>query len=140
MSMNLQKLMEKKKSSSKELDPANKAAKMSMLEALKHEMSGMMSNDLHPDNLKKVSVAAPDKEGLAEGLDKAKDLISSPAEENSEEVSESPSDESNEEDEEKKLMDAYQANPSKENLEALLSCLEEKKVELESEHNPLEKV
>lgn len=67
----MEKLMSKK--DQEPLDPMRKEAKMSMLQALLQEMRGMQSGDLH--GLKKVSVAAPDKEGLAEGLDKAKTML-----------------------------------------------------------------
>lgn len=67
------KMMEKKKDG-QEIDPMYKHAKMSMLQALKDEMSGMMKDDIsHP--MKKVEVAADDKAGLVKGLDKAKDLL-----------------------------------------------------------------
>jgi hypothetical protein len=65
------KLMEKKGKGS--LDPEYKSAKMDVLKALHKEMGDMMGSDLH--GLKKVTVAAPDKEGLAEGLDKAEDML-----------------------------------------------------------------
>lgn len=70
----LAKLMAKKKSD-KPLDEGYKTAKMSMLQALKDEMGKMMGDDLKAGTMKKVEVAAPDKEGLSEGLDKAKDLV-----------------------------------------------------------------
>lgn len=69
----LKKLMEAKKG--QPLDPRKKDAKMSMLKALKDEMSGMMKEDLQKPGLKKVEVAASDKSGLVHGLDKAKDLL-----------------------------------------------------------------
>lgn len=70
----LEKLMEKKKDG-KEMDPMYKDAKMSMLKALRDEMSGMMKDDLQGHSMKKVSVAAPDKAGLEHGLDKAKEML-----------------------------------------------------------------
>lgn len=70
----LDKLMEKKHDG-KEIDPVHKAAKMSMLKALRDEMSGMMKDDLHGHAMKKVSVASDSPEGLAHGLDKAKEMI-----------------------------------------------------------------
>jgi hypothetical protein len=71
--MDLKKLMEKKKEDQGPIDPTYKDAKMSMLQALLHEMHGMMGQDLH--GLKKVEVAAPDKPSLADGLDKAKEML-----------------------------------------------------------------
>jgi uncharacterized membrane protein len=69
-------MLEKKKDG-KEIDPMHKKAKMSMLKALRDEMSGMMSDDLHGHKMKKVEVASNDSKGLEEGLDKAKQLIHS---------------------------------------------------------------
>jgi hypothetical protein len=68
------KMMDKKKDG-KEMDPMYKHAKMSMLKALKDEMSGMMKDDISSGPMKKVEVAADDKQGLVEGLDKAKHLL-----------------------------------------------------------------
>ena len=49
-------------------------AKMKMLQELKKMTSGMMGGELKGkmDSMKKVTVAAPDSEGLKAGLDKAK--------------------------------------------------------------------
>lgn len=68
----LMKLMEKKKSG-KPMDEGYKKAKMTMLQALKDDMSGMMGNEMK--GMKKVTVAAPDEEGLKEGLNKAEELM-----------------------------------------------------------------
>lgn len=70
----LEKLLEKKKGE-KPISKEYKDSKMSVLKALHDEMSRMMGDDLK--GLKKVTVASDDKEGLEEGLDKAKDLIAS---------------------------------------------------------------
>lgn len=48
--------------------------KMAALKNLRSMASGMMGGDLA--GLKKVTVAAKDKKGLAQGLDKAKELVS----------------------------------------------------------------
>lgn len=69
----LEQLMEKKASGAKEIDPAYKDAKMNMLKALRNEMSQMISGDLK--GAKKVEVQSDSPEGLADGLDKAKDII-----------------------------------------------------------------
>lgn len=66
------KLMEKK-GADEEMDPNYKQSKMQVLKDLHDEMSKMMAGDLH--GLKKVTVAAPDQEGLQEGLAKAQDLM-----------------------------------------------------------------
>lgn len=57
------------------MDPMEQKSKMSMLKALKDEMGGMMKDDMSPENMKKVTVAAPDSDSLKSGLDKAKDLV-----------------------------------------------------------------
>lgn len=69
----MEKLFEKKKKMGKELSHNEIKAKSHVLGALKDMASDEMGNKLH--ELKKVSVAAPDKEGLEKGLDMAKNLI-----------------------------------------------------------------
>lgn len=81
MAYDLKKLMESKKGAP--MDPMKKDAKMSMLQALRGEMSGMMKEDLQKPGLKKVTVASDKPEGLAKGLDTAKELISGAADEDS---------------------------------------------------------
>jgi len=92
----LAKLMEKKKSG--KLSDGYKKAKMSVLENLHKDMSGMLSDDVK--GLKKVTVASKDTKGLKEGLNKAEEMISGPnseVEEN-EEDQEMASDEENSDD------------------------------------------
>lgn len=67
-----EKLMEKKGKAS--LDPEYKSAKMGVLKDLHSKMGDMMGEDVK--GLKKVTVAAPSKEGLTKGLDKAEELLS----------------------------------------------------------------
>lgn len=112
------KLMEKKKQEGKQMDPMAKDAKMSMLKALRDEMSGIMKGDLEDSKLKKVEVVSNDEEGLKEGLEKAQDVV--------DEVSEP------EQNEESMLMDAYKSDPSQENLSKLMEYLEKKKLEMGS--------
>jgi|SRR6267142_1661617 len=69
----LHKLLEKKKPG--HMPEEYKNAKMSMLSALRDEMSNMMKDDLSPDHLKKVTVASDNDEGLSKGLDKAQELL-----------------------------------------------------------------
>lgn len=82
--MLLAKLMEKKKNQAP-MDENEKNARVSMLQALKNEMHGMMADDMKkggtPDapGVKKVEVAADNKGDLAAGLDKAKDMLGSDA-------------------------------------------------------------
>lgn len=70
----LKKLMEQKKGRT-EMSPMHKDAKMSMLKALHGEMSGMIKDELQKPGMKKVEVQSSDAEGLAHGLDKAKELL-----------------------------------------------------------------
>ena len=88
----LQSLMEKKKAKGEGMDDTYKSAKMGVLKVLHKHMSGLMGDDLK--GLKKVTVAAPDEEGLEMGLSKAKDMLEeSPELEGSEsEDEESPED------------------------------------------------
>lgn len=69
MMKDLQKLMEKKGKPVK--DENYKKAKMSMLQSLKDDMSGMAGDDM-----KKVTVASDSAHGLREGMKKAEDVIS----------------------------------------------------------------
>jgi len=64
--MKEEKMMKKGKSSKKE-------GKMCALKELRDMMTGMMGSDLA--DLKKVTVAAKDEEGLKAGLKKAKQLL-----------------------------------------------------------------
>lgn len=70
----LEKLMEKKKKD-EPMDENYKAAKMSMLKALRDEMSSMMKDDLNNPDMRKVVVSSDNDEGLKAGLDKAKDTL-----------------------------------------------------------------
>ena len=69
----MEKMFEKKKKDGKELSGVEKDAKSHVLSSIRDLASGAMSDKLH--GLKKVSVAAPDKAGLAKGLDLAKNLV-----------------------------------------------------------------
>lgn len=66
-----------KKGADDHMSPEYKSSKMAVLKALHDEMTKMMGGDLN--GLKKVTVAAPDKAGLQEGLAKAKDMMSKDA-------------------------------------------------------------
>ncbi len=68
------KLMQKKKMEGKEMSPVERQAKMNVV----HEMRKMASDEMSEPlkNMKKVSVASNSPEGLKEGLDKAKQVVS----------------------------------------------------------------
>jgi hypothetical protein len=57
----------------KKMDPMEKEAKTGILKEISKMAGDMMGSDLK--GLKKVTVAAPDKEGLEKGLEKAKELM-----------------------------------------------------------------
>lgn len=89
--------MSEDKSSKKKMDPEKMKAKMEVIEELRKMAQDLMSEGM-ADGFKKVSVAAPDKEGLLEGLDKAEDLVEKGPEEmlaesDEEEMSESEDEE-----------------------------------------------
>lgn len=63
----------KKMMGGKKLSPIESKAKMGVLQKLKEDMQDMMGDKVA--GLKKVTVASDDKEGLEEGLKKAKEMI-----------------------------------------------------------------
>lgn len=71
MDEKLKKLMKAK--GDKKMHPIEKEAKMTSLKELHDMAKGMLGDRLH--GIKKVSVMAPNKEGLEQGLSKAKSLL-----------------------------------------------------------------
>lgn len=71
MDSRLAKLMAKKKGA--EMSPIEKEAKMGVVGDLRKMASDAMGDRLK--GLQKVTVAAPDKSGLSEGLEKAQEMI-----------------------------------------------------------------
>lgn len=57
----------------KDMDPTYKDAKLDVLKQIRDLAAGEMGEDVK--GLKKVTVAAPDSEGLEKGLEKAKDIV-----------------------------------------------------------------
>jgi len=83
-------LLLKKQSEGKVLDPKIAKHKMSIIEELMDAMGEDMGERIK--GLKKVTVAASSKEGLEEGLDKAKEVVEeAPMEEEESEESEEES-------------------------------------------------
>jgi hypothetical protein len=70
MHAKLMKMMEKKR----DLSPSEKKAKMDAVHEMRGAASEMMGDKM--DGLKKVSVMSNSKDGLAHGLDKAKEIVS----------------------------------------------------------------
>lgn len=66
----LMSLLKKKAEKGETISPADKSAKLSVLDAL-----DKMMDDENAAGMKKVTVMAPDKEGLEAGLEKAKDVV-----------------------------------------------------------------
>lgn len=96
MLKDLEKMMMKKKDSGK-MDDQAKQAKMEVLQELMQMCQEAMGNNVKSgmDEMKKVSVMAPDKESLLEGLEKAEEVVESPMmEEMSEEKDEEKKEES----------------------------------------------
>lgn len=113
----MKKLMEMKGKS--KMSPLAKEAKLGVLGDLKKMAGEMMAGDLK--GMKKVTVASPDSEGLSEGLEKAQEIIGEKDE---------SEDEEGYEDKVAAEYGKYMAEPSLENIESLIQCLEEKKAEM----------
>jgi hypothetical protein len=95
MSDMFKKLVSKKKEEGKSISPVHKKAKGSVLEDLMQHLGASGLDKIK--GMKKVSVAADSKEGLAEGLEKASELINhEPEESEDEEMAESPEEEQSE--------------------------------------------
>lgn len=58
-----------------EKDGMQKEAKLSVLKHLRQMASDMMGDDVKNGMMKKVTVAAPDKAGLKQGLEKAEEMM-----------------------------------------------------------------
>lgn len=69
----MMKMMMDKKAGAKKLDPEYKKVKMGLLKDLHGDMGKMLGEDFK--GMKKVTVASPDSEGLAQGLDKAEEML-----------------------------------------------------------------
>lgn len=83
-------LLMKKKREGKMLSPEAKDKKMEVIQELMEAMGSDMGEKIK--GLQKVTIAAPDKEGLEEGLEKASEIVSESdevmAEESEEEIDE----------------------------------------------------
>lgn len=99
----------------KKIDPIEKEAKLNAVKGMRKMAGDMMADDMK--SMKKVTVAAPDQEGLEMGLEKAKDVV----EEMPEMEDESPEDE---------MMEVVEACETPEDIDKLIAKLNEKKLEL----------
>lgn len=88
----MMKLMKKK--GEKKLSDNEKEAKLSVAKEMRDMASGMMGEKLK--GLKKVTVASDSKEGIEEGLEKAKDMVEEMPGEEKPEMEASESEESEE--------------------------------------------
>lgn len=104
MTKDLEKMLMKKQDSGKMSDEAKQAKSEVLQELIEMCMKAMGDNvKSGMDEMQKVSVMAPDKESLLEGLDKAKEVAESPMMEKMEEMSEEmPEEEAQEEKQEEK--------------------------------------
>jgi hypothetical protein len=99
----------------KKIDPIEKEAKLAAVKGMRKMAGDMMADDMK--SMKKVTVAAPDQEGLEAGLEKAKDVV----EEMPEMEDESPEDE---------MSEVVEACETPEDIDKLIAKLNEKKLEL----------
>ncbi len=125
--MDMKEMMKKKKEEGS-IDPSYKKAKMGVLK----EIRDMASKDAADGigSVKKVTVAAPDKESLEEGLEKAKAMLhqhDEEAEDPKEEASETPEEEAAEDSEEK---DEGDEDLTPEECDEMIAVLQKKKEEL----------
>jgi hypothetical protein len=67
------KLMERMGKKGKKLNPLEQKAKMDVVKSLSEQAGSMLGDKVKA--MKQVTVAAPDKKGLVEGLEKAEDII-----------------------------------------------------------------
>lgn len=114
----LEKLLSKKHKAGKMLGDDEKKAKMDVIGCMRDMAAKAMGDKV--SGLKKVTVAAPDKEGLEKGLDKAKELLDS--KEAEEPKSEEMDSEESPEEEASEVEDM-----SMEEIDALLAKLKEAK-------------
>jgi hypothetical protein len=105
----------------KKIDPIEKDAKLSAIKNMRKMAGDMMADDMQ--NMKKVTVAAPDEASLKKGLEKAKEVVGEMPEMESsdEEMAESPQEEYDE---------VVEACETPEDIDKLIAKLNEKKLEL----------
>ena len=104
------------------LSENSKKAKTSVIEAMRDMASKAMGDKLH--GLKKVTVAAPDEEGLSKGLETAHELVGKMPEQESEEGEESAEHEASETPEEESAEHEEPTTP--EEIEAKIAELKQK--------------
>lgn len=114
----LRALLQKKAREGKMISGPERDAKMSVLHDFKDQMGGMMGDKLK--GMSKVSVASDSPEGLGEGLDTAKDLVST--DDGSEGAEGSPEEEQSEQPEDKMLEEAQ--SMSAEELDSVMQKLQ----------------
>jgi len=94
----LMKMLEKKKSGKGEMDESKMSAKMDVLKELRDLAAGQAGESVKK-GMQEVSVMAPDKEGLKEGLEMAEEVVEEGPEGMAEMMAEAP------ESEEMEMMD-----------------------------------
>lgn len=104
----------------KKIDPTEKEAKLAAIKGMRKMAGDMMADDMK--SMKKVTVAAPDAEGLKEGLEKAEDVVEQmPGMEESEDMEEMSDEEE------------MEMPESLEEIDAMMKKLAEKKAALMKE-------
>ena len=111
-------LLKKKMSEGCKMSDNEKEAKMCVLDELKAMMRGKMGEDL-----KEVTVASDSKEGMKEGLEKAKDLVAA-NEEMDEDISEDDMDSDSDEKPEDMIADM-----SEEDMDKMMELIKKHKEE-----------
>ena len=103
----------------KEQDSMKKESKLKALKALRKMASDMESEDIK--GIRKVTVAAPDKEGLEKGLEKAKEIVENPME---------MAEEMSEDSEMEEMEESAEETDDLSEIEEAIKKLEEKKAKL----------
>lgn len=85
----LMKMLEKKKSGDGEMDETKMSAKMDVLKELR-DLAASQAGDSVKKGMQEVSIMAPDKEGLKEGLEMAEEVVEEGPEGMAEMIAEAP--------------------------------------------------
>ena len=109
----------------KKIDPIEKEAKLNAIHGMKKMAGDMMADDMK--GMQKVTVAAPDKELLAKGLDKAKEVLGHSEDGESLETPEMEAEESPEDE----INEVIEACETPEDIDKLMAKLAEKKATLQ---------
>lgn len=120
-----------KKPKAKADDEMKKESKLKAIKEMRSAASEMMGGDIKDglDSMKKVTVAAPDKEGLEKGLEKAKEMLPKMEDMYSEEE-ETEEGESEQKPFEEEAKEVLAMIDTPDEIEKMIKMLEEKKQSL----------